>query len=72
MTILEYSKVILEKVSFDTQLFQKEFAKALKQLVEPEARDLTRWVERNFGQKALLPALQRIPQSNQGPDVIRH
>lgn len=58
-TLLEYSKVILEKVSFDTSLFQKELTKALKQLVEPEASELARWAQHRFGSQA-HPVLLRI------------
>jgi hypothetical protein len=45
---LEYCKFILEKVSFDSKLFQKELAKSLQILVEKEARELKAWVKSRF------------------------
>jgi hypothetical protein len=51
---LEYCKFILEKVSFDPLLFQKELRKSLKVLVEAEARELLSWVKSRFkGQEVL-------------------
>ena len=47
-TMLEYSKVILEKVSFDARLFQKEWGKAINYLLEHEVRELERWVRSKF------------------------
>lgn len=41
---LEYYKLILDKVSFDKQLFQKEYSKALTRLPARDKRDLTSWV----------------------------
>lgn len=56
-SMLEYSKIILEKVSFDIQLFHKELRKAIARLAEPEIKELTHWAQRNFApQMALLPA----------------
>ncbi len=43
MSMLEYSKVILENVSFDPSLFIKELRKAFKRLMEPEAEELMIW-----------------------------
>lgn len=43
MSMLEYSKVILENVSFDATLFIKELRKAFLRLVEPEAEELMKW-----------------------------
>lgn len=45
---LEYAKVILAKVSFDTQLFSKELAKAVKNLLEDERKELLEWVRMNY------------------------
>ena len=36
-SMLEYSKEILQKVSFDPELFQKELQKAISMLMEEEA-----------------------------------
>ncbi len=41
--MLEYFKMILEKVSFDKLLFEKELRKALAQLKPTEREDLRRW-----------------------------
>jgi hypothetical protein len=49
LSMLEYTKVVLEKVSFDKQLFEKELKKALKYLLEPELRELERWCLERFG-----------------------
>ena len=46
--MLEYSKMILEKVSFDTQLFLKELQKAVDWLYEQEVRELETWLFSNF------------------------
>jgi hypothetical protein len=48
-SMLEYTKLILEKVSFDRRLFEKELKKAIRYLVEPELRELERWCMERFG-----------------------
>lgn len=45
---LEYTKFILEKVSFDPQLFRKEYYKALAYLVEEDCRKLNQWIRSQF------------------------
>lgn len=45
---LEYSKIILEKVSFSRELFKKEFTKALNMLAKHESRELSVWCLENF------------------------
>ena len=47
-TMLEYSKAILEKVSFDPELFQKELKKALNLLNPEEVRELILWCKARF------------------------
>ena len=49
MTTLDYVKVILEKVSFDAKLFEKELRKALKTLLTEEIRELRTWCSEQFG-----------------------
>ena len=49
MTILEYSKLILEKVSFDKSLFRKELLKAIHILVKEEIIELKNWCIEKFG-----------------------
>jgi hypothetical protein len=48
--MLEYCKIILQKVSFDTRLFEKELRKALAALVAEEVEYLRVWCYQTFGQ----------------------
>ena len=48
--MLEYIKVILEKVSFDKALFEKELRKGIKELLPNEIKDLKLWCYDKFGQ----------------------
>lgn len=47
--MLEYVKVILQKVSFDQSLFEKELLKAIKNLNEEETDLLLQWCSEQFG-----------------------
>lgn len=47
-SMLEYSKFILQKVSFDEFLFKKELDKALKLLMPEEIRQLLVWAKEQF------------------------
>ena len=49
MTMLEYFKVILQKVSFDQNLFGQELKKAIRDLVTEEAQELKKWCVDTFG-----------------------
>ncbi|GAB3640392.1 hypothetical protein [Spirosoma arcticum] len=49
LSMLEYIKTILQKVSFDKALFEKELAKAIKMLVPDEVKQLKRWCYAQFG-----------------------
>ena len=63
VSMLEYTKLILEKVSFDRKLFEKELTKAIRYLIEPELRELERWCMERFGlQYTLVRALKNQPQ----------
>ena len=42
--IYDYTKSVLERVSFDPQLFCKELQKALKNLLPYEIEQLTDWL----------------------------
>ena len=42
--IYDYSKLILESVSFDIKLFNKELIKAVKQLLPDEIKKLKIWL----------------------------
>ncbi|WP_282050182.1 hypothetical protein [Maribacter aquivivus] len=44
-SMLEYSKTVLKKVSFDTLLFCKELKKALTTLLPDEVEELKVWLE---------------------------
>jgi hypothetical protein len=47
--MLEYAKTILKKVSFDSNLFEKELVKALKVLIQSELKDFKDWCYDQFG-----------------------
>ena len=46
--MLEFSKKILSKVSFDRQLFKKELRKSIKRLKGEELRQLRDWCIHQF------------------------
>lgn len=46
--MLEYVKVILDKVSFDPKLFEKELRKSLRMLVKNELEVLQAWCYKRF------------------------
>jgi hypothetical protein len=55
LSMLEYAKMILTKVSFDTTLFEKEFKKAIIQLLPEEILELKNWLKQQFrGEPVLL------------------
>ncbi|QSE98490.1 hypothetical protein [Fulvivirga lutea] len=56
--MLEYFKTILDKVSFDLKLFEKELKKAIKSLVAEEIEELRKWCYFNYGESHQL-VLQR-------------
>ena len=59
--MLEYSKMILKKVSFDSELFQKELIKSLKYLRPNEVENLLSWVRIHYQQYAdILNEIQKI------------
>ena len=43
-SFLEYTKYILERVSFDIELLKKEYRKAIKILKKEEIRLLNSWI----------------------------
>lgn len=45
---LAYSKIILEKVSFDPKIFRKELRKSLVRLSREEINKLQGWCEENL------------------------
>lgn len=44
-TMLEYTKTILQKVSFDVKLFTKELKKAVSRLMPSEIEELKIWLQ---------------------------
>ena len=46
--MLEYSKIILKKVSFDSILFEKELKKSLSYLVPEETQILLAWAKIHY------------------------
>ncbi|MFN6944860.1 MAG: hypothetical protein ACK4ND_07910 [Cytophagaceae bacterium] len=49
--MLEYQKMILQKVSFDQQLFEKELKKSTKDLIREDLIELKTWCYEHFGHK---------------------
>jgi len=49
MRTLEYAKMILDKVSFDQKLFEKELYKALRKLLVSEIKELKNWCYEKYG-----------------------
>ncbi|SFR31284.1 hypothetical protein SAMN04490243_0111 [Robiginitalea myxolifaciens] len=43
-SMLEYSKTVLQKVSFDARLFTHELKKAIKRLLPNEIEELRQWL----------------------------
>lgn len=46
-SLLDYYKLILNKVSFDPQLLAKEYRKAIRALQADEAKALDHWLQRS-------------------------
>ncbi len=46
-SMLEYFKIILDKVSFDKKLFRKEYRKSLSSLTKDEANQLKNWIRQH-------------------------
>ncbi|MFN6943769.1 MAG: hypothetical protein ACK4ND_02405 [Cytophagaceae bacterium] len=47
--MLDYCKMILEKVSFDKTLFEKEYQKFKKWLPENQTGELEKWRQEHYG-----------------------
>ena len=54
--MLEYTKTVLKKVSFDTKLFCKELKKAVERLLPEEIEELKQWLLQFINDK---PELQQ-------------
>ena len=64
LSMLEYSKVILSKISFDKKLFKKEYKKAFRYLDNDERVALKYWVRAQWGvvKSVPYPLLSTRPQ----------
>jgi hypothetical protein len=49
--MLEYTKIILEKVSFDPRIFRKELRKSVNYVTKEEYGHLKAWVKQKFGKR---------------------
>ena len=49
MAMLKYTETVLQKVSFNKELFRKELSKSLKWLKNEEVTILKTWCVINFG-----------------------
>ena len=59
--ILDYSKTVLKKVSFDLELFSKELEKAVKRLLPFEIEELRLWLlQFTVDRPELYPSLALI------------
>ena len=52
--MLEYTKTVLKKVSFDTKLFCKEVKKAISNLLPHEIEELRLWLQQFINDKPEL------------------
>ncbi len=52
--MLQHTKLVLENVSFDAELFVKEFQKAFVQLLPYDSECLIEWVDGYIADKPLL------------------
>ena len=57
MNMLNFSKTVIDKVSFDEKLFEKELKKAINRLMVDEVDELRNWSYSQFPQFA--PILHR-------------
>ena len=48
--MLEYSEMILQKVSFDPYLFEHELKKAIDSLIPRELKEFREWCYARFGE----------------------
>jgi hypothetical protein len=51
MPMFDYCKIILEKVSFDKILFEKELKKSITFLIPEEIDSFLNWTLLNFGEQ---------------------
>ncbi|MBL4938818.1 MAG: hypothetical protein JKY16_00745 [Lutibacter sp.] len=59
--MFEYTKAVLEKVSFNKELFKKELEKAVNRLLPYEIKELYFWLrEFTINKPDLLPCLSLV------------
>lgn len=58
--IFDYTKTVLQKVSFNSELFCKELEKALKLLLPYEIKELTIWLKKFTSNKPELFVCMRL------------
>lgn len=58
----EYTKTVLEKVSFNTDLFQRELEKSLKRLLPYEVEELIIWLKKYTATRPELHSCMAIIQ----------
>lgn len=58
--MFEYTIIVLKKVSFNSDLFCKELAKALKMLLPYEIEELTIWLKQFTANKPELFVCMRL------------
>ena len=58
--IFEYSKLILEKVSFDKNIFKKELIKAYKNMLPSERDELLIWLKNLTAKKPELADMHLV------------
>lgn len=63
MSYLDYYKGILNKVNFDKQLWEKEYAKALELLTKEQASDLEKWADRFSVQPVKKPSRRELKEN---------
>lgn len=51
MSMLDYCKLILSKVSFDKRLLRKEYRKSMRWLTVPERYHLRQWLRKEIFQE---------------------
>jgi hypothetical protein len=61
-TMLEYCKLILQRVQFDKRLWRKEYRKSLLRLSATESRELKYWARKQYS----VPMIQPISADHHG------
>jgi len=62
-TFLDYYKIILNKVIFDRNLFDKEYGKATRHLQSQEVSELNKWLSSNGFQNILSDRTHVRPEA---------